>query len=151
MPSSELTEPRPLPFSNFLQQESLTLVTLPSSSKALSLKQMLEFIEEIYISKSKTDKKNKELGLARETMEQHLYSFLNKKYGLKKMIVEWAASLINGIRKYSAEDNTVAVFGKILRNECDEEFVLLQNQAKNTIIELYTVIIIKIFFAKGYI
>lgn len=38
------------------------------------------------------------------------------------MIIEWASSIINGIKTYSSEDNDVAVFGKILRNECDEEF-----------------------------
>ena len=87
----------------------------------------------------RADKKNKEVGLARETMEQHLYSFLNKKYGLKQMIVEWAGALINGMRKFGGEDNGVAVFAKILRNECDEEFVVMQEQVKNTILELFTV------------
>jgi hypothetical protein len=38
------------------------------------------------------------------------------------LIIEFATAIINGIRKYSKEDNDVAVFGKILRNECDEEF-----------------------------
>ena len=43
--------------------------------------------------------------------------------------------------KYSKEDNDVAVFGKILRNECDEEFRFVQIQVKNTIQELLKVII----------
>ena len=55
-------------------------------------------------------------------MEQHMYTFLNQKYGLKNLIIEWATALINGIRKYANEDNDIAVFGKILRNESDEEF-----------------------------
>ena len=35
--------------------------------------------------------------------------------------------------KYSKDDNDIAVFGKILRNECDEEFRFVQIQVKNTI------------------
>jgi len=33
----------------------------------------------------------------------------------------------------------VAVFGKILKNECDEEFIFVQSQIKNTILELFKV------------
>ena len=69
-------------------------------------------------------------------MEQHMYSFLNQKYGLKNLIVEWAMAIINGIKKFCFEENDVTVFGKVLRNECDEEFRLVQNQVKNTIVEL---------------
>lgn len=55
-----------------------------------------------------------------------MYTFLNQKYGLKNLIIEWATSIINALKKYAAEDNDVAVFGKILRNECDEEFRFVQ-------------------------
>ena len=51
-----------------------------------------------------------------------MYTFLNQKYWLKNLIIEWATAIINGIRKYANEDNDIAVFGKILRNESDEEF-----------------------------
>lgn len=55
-------------------------------------------------------------------MEQHMYTFLNTKYGLKNIILEWAGAIILGIKKFSKKDNDIAVFGKILKNECDEEF-----------------------------
>jgi len=55
-----------------------------------------------------------------------MYTFLNQKYGLKNLIIEWATSIINALKKYAGEDNDVAVFGKILRNECDEEFRFVQ-------------------------
>ena len=55
---------------------------------------------------------------------------------IQNLIIEWATAIINGIRKFSTEDNDVAVFGKILRNECDEEFRFVQSQVKNTIVEL---------------
>lgn len=105
----------------------------------LTLKQMKDTIEEIYASKQRTDKKNKEMRLPRETMEQHMYAYLNQKFGLKSLIIEWAGSLIQGIKNYAYEDNDVAVFGKILKNECDEEFIFVQSQIKNTIMELFKV------------
>lgn len=51
-----------------------------------------------------------------------MYTFLNQRYGLKNLIIEWATAIINGIRRYSRADHDVALFGKIMRNECDEEF-----------------------------
>jgi len=53
-------------------------------------------------------------------MYQYLFTFLNQKYGLKNLTIEWASSIVSGIQSFSNEDNDVAVFGKILRNECDE-------------------------------
>ena len=61
-----------------------------------------------------------------------MYTYLNQRYGLKQLIIEWASSIINGIKRYSKEDADVCLFGKILRNEVDEEFRFLQfalNQA----------------------
>jgi len=104
--------------------------------RALTLKQMKDVIEEIYTSKAKYDQRCLEAKLPRETMEQHMYTYLNQKYGLKNLIIEWATAIINGIKKFSIEDNDVAVFGKILRNECDEEFRFVQGQVKVTISEL---------------
>ena len=48
-----------------------------------------------------------------------MYTFLNQKYGLKPMTVEWAMSIVNGIKKYGQEDSEVAAFGKMLRNELE--------------------------------
>lgn len=107
--------------------------------RALTLKQMKDVIEEIYTSKAKYDQRCLEAKLPRETMEQHMYTYLNQKYGLKNLIIEWATAIINGIKKFSIEDNDVAVFGKILRNECDEEFRFVQGQVKVTISELLRV------------
>ncbi len=83
-------------------------------------------IQELYNTKTKYDKKNHDAKLPRETMEQHMYTYLNQKYGLKSLIIEWATAIINGIKKFSKIDNDVCVFGRILRNECDEEFRFVQ-------------------------
>ncbi len=51
-----------------------------------------------------------------ETTEAHMYTYLNQKYGLKNITIDWALNIVNGIRKYGLEDAEVALFGKILRN-----------------------------------
>eukprot|EP01065_Artemidia_motanka_P025667 TRINITY_DN30644_c0_g1_i1.p1 TRINITY_DN30644_c0_g1~~TRINITY_DN30644_c0_g1_i1.p1 ORF type:complete len:709 (+),score=218.55 TRINITY_DN30644_c0_g1_i1:52-2127(+) len=111
----------------------------PSVGRALSLRQLKELIEDIYASKSKFDIRCTETHMPRETMEQHLYTYLNQKYGLKNLILDWAQAIINAVRKYGPEDNDVAVFGKILRNEVDEEFRFVQRQLMETVHELLRV------------
>ena len=76
----------------------------------------------MYSQKTRFDQKCEETRQARETMEQYMYTYLNQRYGLKTLIIEWAAAIINGIKCYQKEDHDIALFGKILRNECDEEF-----------------------------
>lgn len=57
------------------------------TNRQLTLKQLRDVIEEIYASKTKFDQKCYENHLPRETMEQHLYTYLNQKYGLKTLII----------------------------------------------------------------
>jgi hypothetical protein len=66
-------------------------------------------------------------------MEQYMYTYLNQKYGLKNLIIEWAVSIINGIKTYLRDDHDVTLFGKILKNECDEEFRFIQAHVKDTL------------------
>ena len=51
-----------------------------------------------------------------------MYSYLNNKYGLKNLVVEWAATIVSALRKY-CDDNDIALFTKIMKNECEEQFV----------------------------
>jgi hypothetical protein len=62
-----------------------------------------------------------------------MYTYLNQRYGLKNLIIEWAAAIIYGLKKYAKDDHEVALFGKILRNECDEEFRFIQAHVKETL------------------
>lgn len=48
-------------------------------------------------------------------MEQHMYTYLNQKYGLKTLIVEHASSIIRAVHQFSEENNDVCVFGRILQ------------------------------------
>jgi hypothetical protein len=51
-----------------------------------------------------------------------MYTYLNQKYGLKSLIIEWASTIIHSIKIYIRDDHQVTLFAKILKNECDEEF-----------------------------
>ena len=62
-----------------------------------------------------------------------MYTYLNYKYGLKNMVIEWATNIINGIRTFSNEDTEISLFGKILQNELEENCQLLINNLKENI------------------
>jgi hypothetical protein len=70
-----------------------------------------------------------------------MYTYLNQRYGLKTLIIEWAAAIINGIKNFQKDDHDIALFGKILRNECDEEFRFIQQTVKETVIALLRALI----------
>ena len=95
----------------------------------------------MYGQKMKFDVKCEEGRQAKETMEQYMYTYLNQRYGLKNLIIEWAAAIIAGIKRYSKDDHEVALFGKILRNECDEEFRFIQQTVKETVFALLKAVI----------
>jgi hypothetical protein len=108
----------------------------PIGSRVLTKKMLLEIINDIYTSKIHFDKKCEESRMPKETMEQHMYTWLNQKYGLKNLIIEWATSIINGIRVFSPEESEICLFGKILRNELEEESRFVIAKLKSTISEL---------------
>lgn len=65
-----------------------------------------------------------------------MYSYLNKRYGLKSLVLEWAAAIIHGVRRYSQEDSEVELFGKILKNECDEDFRFVYSEVKTAVLDI---------------
>jgi hypothetical protein len=69
----------------------------------------------MYQQKSKYDMKCMQNKLARETMEEYMYTYLNQRYGLRSLTISWASTIINGIRQFSKADFDVHQFGKILR------------------------------------
>jgi hypothetical protein len=108
-----------------------------TGAKILSKKQMHDFMNEIYESKIEYDKICNENHLKRESMEHYMYKFLNNKYGLKNLVIEWSSSIITGIKMYSSSDSDINLFGKILKNKIEEGQRLVVNKLKSTIKELY--------------
>ena len=102
----------------------------------ISLKTLKDLINEIYISKENYDIKCEQYKLPKETLEEHMYTFLNKKYGLKNLIIEWAKNIIAGIRYYSKKDSHVLLFGKIMRNDQEERARFIIQKVTESIEEL---------------
>ena len=127
--TTTLAAPAPTPTAGGARGTAATLREL----QALTPKQLRETIAQIYDSKVKFDAKCADAHLPRETMEQHMYTFLNQRYGLKPLIIEHASAIIKAVNAHGAADNDVAVFGKVLRNEVDEEFHRVQEQLKETV------------------
>ena len=107
-----------------------------SKNQFISLKTLKDFMNELYLSKANYDMKCIELKLPKETLEEHMYTFLNKKYGLKNLIIEWARNIINGIKFYSKKDSFVLLFGKIMRNEQEEDARFIIQKVSESIEEL---------------
>ena len=107
----------------------------PVCNRVFTIKMMKEIINDIYHSKEEFDKKSDENKLPRETLEQHMYTYLNQKYGLKSIIIEWASNIINGIKIFSSEDSEICLFGKILRNEIEEDARFIYSRLQQSILE----------------
>ena len=118
---------------NQVQKQPIRAPPAGLAHKIIPLKQLKEIIEDIYTSKEKYDKKCVESELRIETMEQYMYTYLNQKYGLKTLIIEWASAIIQAIKTYLLDDHEITLFAKILKNECDEEFRHIQNQSKENL------------------
>ena len=122
--SSTCKRPRAL---GDLPRGAVQLPLAAVAERVLTLKQMREMVEELYASKAKHDAKCADAGLPRETLEQHVYTALNTKYGLRPLIAEYVSACFDGIRRHAAADNDVATFGCIVRSEVDEEFRLVHS------------------------
>lgn len=66
--------------------------------RVLTLNQLKDTIHDIMANKQHNDRKNDQSGVGRETMEQYMYTYLTKKYGLKSLVIEWASSIIDVIK-----------------------------------------------------
>ena len=91
----------------------------------------------VYDSKMEYDKVCTENHLKKESMEHYMYKFLNNKYGLKNLVIEWSSSIITGIKMYSSSDSDINLFSKILKNKIEEGQKLVVMKLKTTIKELY--------------
>ena len=56
---------------------------------------------------------------------------------------------MNGIVKHADKDHDVRLFGKILKNECDEEFRFIQMHVRDTLASLLKVMLRERYHFKG--
>eukprot|EP01039_Chlorochromonas_danica_P001390 gene1390-1511_t len=104
----------------------------------ISLKECKDTIARLYESKAiANDKAMQGIGnLPMETMEQHTFRMLEKRYGLRDLAVVHAGMLLLALKKYCGEDNEVAVFVEIFRNEIEEDFHLIQQELIKSVRDL---------------
>ena len=107
--------------------------------KLLTLANLKGLLKDLLQSKKVHDQKCVSSSLPIETLEQHLYTFLTTRFGLKSLVVEWAESIVAGIAQHAADDYTVALIGKIMQNEVDEDFRIVQTEIQRTLGELLKV------------
>lgn len=99
--------------------------------KILPLHSLLATIEALYASKSKHDLRCDMTKTARETMEQHLYTYLKSKYGLKSLIQDHASTILRSVIRYADLDGDVRSFRALLHNDIDEGFLPIQRALKD--------------------
>ena len=105
------------------------------SKKKLSREQLNEIIQNIYKSKIAYDQNCIDLNKPLETMEQHMYQYLNNKYGLKNLTIEYASAIISGIKDYSKKDMNIKLFGMLLKNEIEENTLAIVEKIKQVVEE----------------
>lgn len=111
----------------------------------LSLKQLVDLINCVYASKAKYDARTTTAGAPRETMEQHLYTYLNTRFGLPKLIVDYASAVWKAAEHFARRENDAAVFVALLRNRLDEGFLEIKRKLQSALVEL-----LRAFFSARY-
>ena len=99
-------------------------------------KQLREVIREIADAKPASDARQAKHRRRRETMREHLYSHLNRKFGVPAVIEEWATSIVAALDAHAEEDCEIASFRLVLGNALDEEYRAEQRAISATVEEL---------------
>eukprot|EP00929_Paragymnodinium_shiwhaense_P107472 TRINITY_DN7358_c0_g1_i1.p1 TRINITY_DN7358_c0_g1~~TRINITY_DN7358_c0_g1_i1.p1 ORF type:complete len:598 (-),score=172.54 TRINITY_DN7358_c0_g1_i1:36-1829(-) len=99
----------------------------------LSFRQLKQLIDSVYDSKAIHDQACFDQNLPSETLEQHLYAFLNKRYGVRSVVTEWAQAILKAAQKYSPVECEVTVFLKILGNSLSESFAAVQDTLRASV------------------
>ena len=107
-----------------------------ASARPWTLRQLREVVEEIVAAKTANDARQAKRKKPRETMREHVYTFLNHKFGVKAVIAEWAESIAAATERFAGVDCEMAVFDRITRNVLDEEYFQEQRVVADTIEEL---------------
>lgn len=104
--------------------------------KMLSLKQLKDNVLNILEAKKHSDRKRAEARQPLESMEQYFYAYLNQQFGLKCLVLEHANSILKSVAELAHLDADVSYFGHLMRNEIDENFGVIRQRLKETIVEL---------------
>ena len=81
--------------------------------KQISEQNLVDLIRDVLQSKKSHNIKTSETNASPGTMEQFLYSYLKKKYGLETVVVERVLSVSMAIQEFSNINNEIAAFGLV--------------------------------------
>lgn len=102
----------------------------PLMMKSYSLSQLKVLVHEIMSSKAAFDERAEETGGLPILLEEYIYNFFKKKYGLKDLILVEVTSLMDKLKYFSSKSVDVKAFKTILKNEMDEKFYWLLQEIK---------------------
>ena len=57
-----------------------------------------------------------------ETLEEYMYTYLNQRYGLKKLTLAHAGSIVRAVKQYGESDFDTLLFGKLLKSSLPEGY-----------------------------
>ena len=84
-----------------------------ASARPWTLKQLREVVEELVAAKRRATRVRRGRKKPRETMREHVYTYLNHKFGVKAVIAEWAESIAAATERFAGVDCEMAVFDRI--------------------------------------
>ncbi len=107
----------------------------------ITLNETIELIEKLYESKVICNEKARSGvgGIPIETMEQHVYRQMEKKYGLRSLAIEHSGNFIFALQRFQYQSNDVATFYKIFCNVVEEDFNLTMKELRRSIRDLLMV------------
>uniref|UniRef100_A0A061R3T7 EF-hand domain-containing protein n=1 Tax=Tetraselmis sp. GSL018 TaxID=582737 RepID=A0A061R3T7_9CHLO len=94
------------------------------------LAELQAIIAEVSDSKRKADADSITSGTARQTMSDHLDSFLLQKFGGARAASEWRACIAEALEHHERSDIHVCAFKKVVGNELEEEFLAKLHQVE---------------------
>ena len=98
--------------------------------KGYNLRKVTELIYDIMNQKAQYDQKCIEKRQCLITVENYLFIYFSKKYGLKDLVMVEISSVIERINSFASQSQEVEVFRKIVKNEVDEKFYWLLQSIK---------------------
>jgi len=132
--SKVIAEPKLIPEPKAISDPKPTIKK--PKEKILSLTNLKALIKDIYTKKQEYDIQCLNTGNPKQSMEQYLYTYLKVNKETKDNVIEWTQVILSHLEKYSEANPEVSLFGKILRNECEEAFQYKIEQIKSDVEEL---------------
>ena len=104
----------------------------------LTLKQLLDVIHCILASKEKHELQAvaTTTQAPKETVEQHMYTYLNQRFGLQPLTIEYASAITKACKRFGPADNDVATFQCLLSHQVDEGFLRIKHKLQTSILDL---------------